>query len=491
MERRSVQLKKGLLMDAEVRKLITERQDDREESELDRATIDREIKIMEGKLTKYNVPPLGDIPTRRDDGSFRILVCQMGGCSGREIREHKIAITERLMNKYEVNLAAFMELNYNWATVASSANLSSWFCHEEREVRSAMAHNLHETTSRHQPGGTGMVCRHEFLQYAQKPSHDFRGLGRWCSWPFFCNPIHSTRIVVAYRTGSGKSKGLRMVYQQQVRYMQLHNISGTPQQLFDKDLLQQCKRWRQSGERIILLMDANEHVLTGRFNRGISRVGLDLEEFTHKCWGAQPPYTHINGSIPIDGGYKSPEIEVLHVCLLPFLDSPGDHRAFIIDISTRLLLGEYRYKVCRPVSRRLIMSQQESVDEYNRIVQEQFDQHRIPERLDAVDKMTRYCGLPTPNFLQAMIIKLYRQMTEIRVHAEKKCRKILRPDCDYSPTIQMWYDRIHAYLQLIRLKEGKAKNLGNILRFATRTNIQTPDKLTMEELKDGLRYCRI
>ena len=70
MERRSVQLKKGLLTDAEVWKLITERQDDREEAELDRATIDREIKIMEGKLTKYNVPPLGDIPTRWDDGSF-------------------------------------------------------------------------------------------------------------------------------------------------------------------------------------------------------------------------------------------------------------------------------------------------------------------------------------------------------------------------------------------------------------------------------------
>jgi hypothetical protein len=90
-----------------------------------------------------------------------------------------------------------------------------------------------------------------------------------------------------------------------------------------------------------------------------------------------------------------------------------------------------------------------------------------------------------------MIIKLYRQMTEIRIHAEKKCRKILRPDSDYSPTVQMWYDRIHAYLQLIRLKEGKAKNAGNVIRFAMRTSIQTPDKLTMEELKDGLRYCRI
>jgi hypothetical protein len=268
------------------------------------------------------------------------------------------------MNNYEVNLATFIELNYNWATVASSANLSSWFCNEEREVRSVAAHNLHETMSRHQPGGTGMLCRHEFLQYARKPSHDFRRLGRWCSWPIFCNPSHSTRIVVAYRTGSGKSKGLCTVYQQQLQYMQLQNITGTPQQLFDKDLLQQCTRWRESSKRITLLMDVNDHVLTGRFNRGITRAGLDLEELTHKCWGAHPPHTHINGSILIDGGYKSPKIEILNVCLLLFKDSAGDHRSFIIDVSTRSLLGDYRYKVCRPVSRRLIMSQQGSVVQY-------------------------------------------------------------------------------------------------------------------------------
>jgi hypothetical protein len=135
-------------------------------------------------------------------------------------------------------------------------------------------------------------------------------------------------------------------------------------------------------------MDANEHVLTGKFNRAIVRTGLDLGEFTHKCWGVHQPYTHINGSIPIDGGYKSPEIEVLNVCMLPFLDSPGDHCAFIIDISTRLLLGEFWYKVCRPISRCLIMSQQGSVDEYNRIVHMQFNLHRIVKRLDAVNKMT-------------------------------------------------------------------------------------------------------
>jgi hypothetical protein len=40
-----------------------------------------------------------------------------------------------------------------------------------------------------------------------------------------------------------------------------------------------------------------------------------------------------------------------------------------------------------------------------------------------------------------MIIKLYKQMMEIRVNEEKNCRKILRLDSNFSPTVQMQYDR--------------------------------------------------
>ncbi len=82
-------------------------------------------------------------------------------------------------------------------------------------------------------------------------------------------------------------------------------------------------------------------------------------------------------------------------------------------------------------------------------------------------------------------------MTEMRIHAEKNCRKILRPDNDFSPTIQMWYDRIHAYLQLIRMKKGKTSNMGNILRFARCQHINNPEGLMMEELQDRLQYTRI
>ncbi len=82
-------------------------------------------------------------------------------------------------------------------------------------------------------------------------------------------------------------------------------------------------------------------------------------------------------------------------------------------------------------------------------------------------------------------------MTEIRVHAEKKCRKILRPKSNFSPTIQMWYNQIHAYLQLIQMREGKAKNVGNILRFSWQQHIEQPNQLMMDELRDGLQFARI
>ncbi len=216
----------------------------------------------------------------------------------------------------------------------------------------------------------------------------------------------------------------------------------------------------------MLAMHLNGHPLHKNLYSQLKDHRTGIEKVSHKYWGPKAPHTHPASKSPIDGAYKSSEIEIVNLIMLTFADSPGDHRSLCFDISTRSLLGNFKHKICRPVSRRLVTSQQSSVKRYNKIVREQFDIHRIVERMEAVDKMTRYCRYPSPGWLQAMIIKLYKQMTEIRVHAEKNCRKILRPESNYSPTIQMWYNRIHAYLQLIRMKEGNSKNIGNILRFA-------------------------
>jgi hypothetical protein len=81
-----------------------------------------------------------------------------------ESREFKFAATQRLIRKYDINLCIFMELNFDWTTVNSSANLASWFHEEEHDLRFVTLHNTQEVDQvfgRHQPGGTGMVCQHE------------------------------------------------------------------------------------------------------------------------------------------------------------------------------------------------------------------------------------------------------------------------------------------------------------------------------------------
>jgi hypothetical protein len=101
--------------------LVKEWHDNRPEEEINTLTVAMKVKAMEKKLEKYNVEQLGELPIEMEDGTMRVLVNQMGGCASMEMREIKIAATERLIRKYDINVSAFMELNFNWAKVNSLA----------------------------------------------------------------------------------------------------------------------------------------------------------------------------------------------------------------------------------------------------------------------------------------------------------------------------------------------------------------------------------
>ncbi len=161
-----------------------------------------------------------------------------------------------------------MELNYDWAKVSSSANLASWFMDNERKTRCITAHNTKEDDTlfgKHQPGGTGMLCWHEYLQYGRQPTANSRGLGWWCSWPFFCNPTHVTRIVIAYQPCASKTEGLKTVYQHHMWYIQLRGLPFNPVDLFDHNLCKQVKEWMGRGKRVLMMMDINGHPLLNKF----------------------------------------------------------------------------------------------------------------------------------------------------------------------------------------------------------------------------------
>ena len=159
-ERRQLNNKKGKLTDGEIKTLVKDWHDKRAEEDLNQITVEMEMKAMEKTLANFKVEQLGNIPIQQENGTMRILVSHMGGLASKEVREFKIAATERLIKKYNINVCLCMELNFNWSKVNPLANLASWQ-HEEREVRSIIAHNTTEPKelfSRHQPGGAGIIC---------------------------------------------------------------------------------------------------------------------------------------------------------------------------------------------------------------------------------------------------------------------------------------------------------------------------------------------
>ncbi len=157
-----------------------------------------------------------------------------------------------------------------------------------------------------------------------------------------------------------------MVYQQHMRYIQIRGLQTDPVNLFDSDLSKQIKEWRCAGEKIVLVINVNGHPLHNDLYRQLRECRTVMEEFSHKCWGPKAPYTHPAGKSPIDGAYKSPEVEIVNLCMLTFAESPANHRSPCFDISTCSLLGKFRYKIFQPVSRQLVISHQSSVKRYNK-----------------------------------------------------------------------------------------------------------------------------
>ncbi len=127
-----------------------------------------------------------------------------------------------------------------------------------------------------------------------------------------------------------------------------------PLALFQHDLIKQIKKWQELGDKIILFMDHNEHVIKGPMGKDLGdRNGLDLREAIVQHTGTSLGATFFRGSKPIDGMWVSSNLGISNACVMPFGYGVGNHRAFILDVPLESLIGLDPVKIVRPVSRRL------------------------------------------------------------------------------------------------------------------------------------------
>lgn len=61
-------------------------------------------------------------------------------------------------------------------------------------------------------------------------------------------------------------------------------------------------------------------------------------------------------------------MKVTHVLTLPFIQSVGDHRTWVVELTTRSMLGTSLVKVQRVVARRLVSTKVRATKSYHELV---------------------------------------------------------------------------------------------------------------------------
>ena len=87
---------------------------------------------------------------------------------------------------------------------------------------------------------------------------------------------------------------------QQRRYWRAQGSRLCPRIRFRIDLFSQLQQWRNEGEKLILLLDANENMMSGPLSRALQHPDLQMYDAIQKRTDSPGPPTFIRGSRQID-----------------------------------------------------------------------------------------------------------------------------------------------------------------------------------------------
>eukprot|EP00956_Cyclotella_meneghiniana_P032414 scaffold89146_cov64-Cyclotella_meneghiniana.AAC.5 len=434
-------------------------------------------------------PSHGYVPKERPDGIFRGMLVQLNGIVTRQVKNKKARMLKNAVHKYGVQFVGLGEVGVNLKK-AKVKRLLSLLPDLGLEARCSTAHNTHENIAVHQQGGVATIVLGELINYYKKGTKDFRNLGRWDSFLLQSINGHRTRVVQGYAVRAVRSREVGSVYQQHVRYIQEQGLGNvTPRELFESDLLWQLQVWRALGDRRILMMDANCNVLTGRLSRALTQDSIGLLEITKDHLGSLCLNTHTSGSEQIDGIWVTSDITITAVKWLSYEESPGDHRSCIFDFTTLSAIGSVERKISLPKCRRLVSSNPGAVAAYTVEMERQFDIHRIEERMAEIDDATA-SQFPIPEEYQIKADQLDKQVIEIQLHCEDRCRTIYHPNSPFSPDYSVWHRRQQVFKRLIEMQEGTVRNTGVLCKAARRLGIVAPIRWSISECVHGIVVCK-
>ena len=263
----------------------------------------------------------GVAPTRKGEGVTRLMMENPNGFSTNISGNEKLEKEKEVIDDLEADLVALPEHKVNCRHKHNRNGFRQMFNGGEADIRAVAAHNVHENVSKYQEGGTALLAFGPIVeQYDFEHSgKDNTGLGRWVSMVFRGSEGVTTRIVCGYNPCYNTRKESRTFYQQNRRYLiTKEKDRSCPRKRFREDLVRQLKKWRESGERLVVCMDANEDIYAKSIGKALTDTeGLDMAEVVGEFTGKRVGATYYRGKKPIDGIWATRDIQVVGACVMP------------------------------------------------------------------------------------------------------------------------------------------------------------------------------
>ena len=443
------------------------------------------LRIRQSPTTNHNSETFGNSIQHKHHDSIR-LVGQNIGCLGvRSFGNHKQDHVKEWLINNSVDICCWQELGISLHMLHHQDRIQERLRdHRWNKLRISASNNRHESIDKLQFGGTLTMAFNSTASRVHASGADERGLGRWTWLLFEGNNSYRTRVISAYVPCKTPTHRDATVYQQQVRVLTSLGITTCPRTLMITELTDNIQQWQSNGENIVLFIDSNENLnKKGPVQRALTTDKCKLVDpirLRFKDTLAPPTY-HRNHSFPIDSVFVSRKLR--HITKggwLRFGEGIGDHRAIFLDIPSHILLGEDKFHIPPPQVRRLKCEDPRIVQKFNDLLESQYKQHNVLQRIEQLNR-TFHTPLLPHEIVE--LEKLDNISTFAVKYADKRCRKLHMGQVPFSDTIKKAGTAINLWKLVIRKKlrcNVSSKLIKNLARYL---DIKKPMDVPFEECK--------
>ena len=418
--------------------------------------------------------PWGDqLQLPKPPDTLRICLQNFGGWP-QTTKQQKNDNIRGFVNSAEIDIFLTTENNIAWHKLPGGDRLPERTRGWWESINITTAHNTTDgNTGKYQPGGVGVLSVNRAAHRVKSFGRDPTGLGRYCWTVLQGRDQKILRVVAAYRP-SKSNNGHLSVTQQHWRHFANQQPTTTglphPRTQFWTDLKPLLQSWIDTGEQVLVGMDANDFVGDPTITDFFGTLGM-AEAILHRH-GTDAPPTHQCGSQAIDGLFVTHGLLGHNCGYLGGMDGvTGDHRGLWIDLPELWLFGSAMPPIIRAGARRLKSDDPRTRNRYLEQLDKYFTEHLILQKAQAIE--TALLTQELQPYQEEELERLDDLRIQGMLQAERQCRKLHTRPYGWTPELTRLMTELRYWRGSLRQAEGRTYNAHFLYRLATALQLPT------------------